>query len=99
MAIPEVQMDEVHLGSKVQAFIGKTTKTMSAPFSFPDTTLLITHYNRSASLERLLASFRALDCNFSEVLVSDDGSKPEQLEKLRSLQPVYSFRLVTSPKN
>ncbi len=72
---------------------------MSANYSFPDTTLLITHYNRSASLERLLASFKALSCNFAEIVISDDGSKPEQLDKVEALRPAYNFRLVTTPQN
>ncbi len=72
---------------------------MNVSNSFPEITLLITHYNRSASLERLLASFKELNCSFGEIIVSDDGSKPEQLAKLNAIQPVYNFRLVTTPKN
>ena len=66
---------------------------------FDKVTLLITHYNRSESLERLLASFVSLNCNFDDIVVSDDGSKPENLEKVRALQPKYHFRLITTPKN
>ncbi|MET4082107.1 glycosyltransferase involved in cell wall biosynthesis [Pedobacter sp. UYP30] len=66
---------------------------------FDDISLLITHYNRSESLENLLASFRRLYCTFGETVVSDDGSKPEHLEKLRQLQGLYSFKLITTPKN
>jgi glycosyltransferase involved in cell wall biosynthesis len=72
---------------------------MSASFTFPDTTLLITHYNRSSSLERLLSSFKDLNCEFGEIVISDDGSGTEQLDKLKSIQSRYKFRLVTSPKN
>lgn len=65
----------------------------------PGVTLLITHYNRSASLERSLKAFRELNCSFEDIVVSDDGSKPEHLERLRELQREYSFRLVTTPVN
>lgn len=64
-----------------------------------DVTLLITHYNRSASLERLLKSFAEQGYIFGDTVVSDDGSKPEQVENLRKLQEKYGFNLVTTPKN
>jgi len=67
--------------------------------AFPGVTLLITHYNRSASLGRLLASFKALDCRFDDIVVADDGSKPDQQEQLKQLQTLYNFNLVLSPKN
>lgn len=66
---------------------------------FPDVTLLVTHYNRSASLERLLAAFRQLDCSFENIVVSDDGSRPEHLAHIRSMQAQYAFHLVTTPVN
>lgn len=62
-------------------------------------TLLVTHYNRSSSLERLLMAFDELDCTFEDVIVSDDGSSFEQQELLRRLQETYPFRLITSPEN
>jgi glycosyltransferase involved in cell wall biosynthesis len=62
-------------------------------------TLLITHYNRSSSLERLLKTFAEQEITFGDIVLSDDGSKPEHLEKLRSLQPAYKFRLITTPVN
>ncbi|WP_353720654.1 glycosyltransferase [Dyadobacter sp. 676] len=68
-------------------------------YQFPDTTLLITHYNRSGSLERLLATFESLECRFADIVVSDDGSRPEHLEKVRALGGRYNFRLVTTPEN
>ena len=61
--------------------------------------LLITHYNRSASLERLLRSFRDIGVVFAKVVVSDDGSQPEHLEKLTQLQSDFRFQLVTTPVN
>ncbi len=72
---------------------------MADSFYFKGVTLLITHYNRSSSLERLLAAFNKLQCTFEDIVVSDDGSKPEHLESIRSLQSSYSFRLITSPHN
>ena len=68
-------------------------------FVFEEVTLLITHYNRSRSLARLLNAFRALNISFGDVVVSDDGSKPENLEKVRDLQQDFSFRLITTPVN
>lgn len=66
---------------------------------FSEVSLLITHYNRSASLERLLKTFEELGCSFGETVVSDDGSKPEHIEKLKELQDRFKFRLITSPVN
>ena len=66
---------------------------------FKQVTLLITHYNRSSSLERLLQTFAAQKITFGDIVVSDDGSKPEHLEKLESLKDQLSFRLITTPKN
>jgi len=66
---------------------------------FGTITLLITHYNRSQSLERLLKTFSDQEIAFGDIVVSDDGSRPEHLAKLRSLQSSYPFRLVTTPIN
>lgn len=68
-------------------------------YSFPDVTLLVTHYNRSRSLQRLLESFRKLEFVFGGIVVSDDGSKPEHLEILHKLEKEYHYTLVTTPKN
>jgi glycosyltransferase involved in cell wall biosynthesis len=72
---------------------------MNDRYFFPGVTLLVTHYNRSSSLERLLANFRDLGCRFEDRVVSDDGSKPEHVEKLHALAPVYNYRLITAKKN
>lgn len=72
---------------------------MTEAFHYPGVTLLITHYNRSGSLERLLANFRKLNCFFDDIVVSDDGSKPEHVEKIKALHSTYTFRLITTPKN
>src|SRR5690349_18417419 len=66
---------------------------------FKDVTLLVTHYNRSHSLEHLLQSFRNINCMFEDVVVSDDGSKPEHLNYLWQLQKQYTFRVITTPVN
>lgn len=66
---------------------------------FKTITLLITHYNRSQSLERLLKSFAAQAIFFGDIVVSDDGSKPEHITYLKAIEPLYNFRLITTPKN
>jgi glycosyltransferase involved in cell wall biosynthesis len=70
-----------------------------AKINFKDITLLITHYNRSKSLERLLHAFEELDCYFDDILVSDDCSSFEHLTHLRKLQNQFPFRLITAEKN
>jgi glycosyltransferase involved in cell wall biosynthesis len=72
---------------------------MANTYHFNDVSLLVTHYNRSRSLERLLNSFKNLGISFADIVVSDDGSKPEHLHYLESLQDVLGFRLVTTEKN
>jgi glycosyltransferase involved in cell wall biosynthesis len=72
---------------------------MSEHFTFPDITLLITVYNRSRSLERLLSAFNDLNCHFEDIVVSDDGSKPEHLAAIQALQSRFPFRLITTQKN
>lgn len=66
---------------------------------FSSTTLLITHYNRSRSLQRLLQSFADQGIKFGDIVVSDDASKTEHLEKLKELQKTFNFRLITTAKN
>lgn len=72
---------------------------MHPSYSFPAITLLVTHYNRSASLERLLKSFQDLNCHFGDIVVSDDGSQSEHIAILKDLATKYSFRLITTSKN
>src|SRR4051812_3463222 len=72
---------------------------MSTALSFPGVTLLITHYNRSSSLERLLDKMRQLQCGFDDIVVSDDASNQAHQEQLKALQAVYNFNLVTTPVN
>ncbi len=67
--------------------------------SLPEITLLTSHYNRSQSLARLLQTVEDLGLQFGEIIVSDDGSRPEHLERLQSLQREQGFTLLTVPKN
>lgn len=66
---------------------------------FPDITLLVTTYNRSKSLNNLLSKFKAKEITFGDIVVSDDGSKPEHVQAIRALQSTYDFRLITAEKN
>ncbi|MEJ7557794.1 MAG: glycosyltransferase [Pedobacter sp.] len=66
---------------------------------FEGVTLLITHFNRSESLERLLLSFKSLDCSFEHIIVSDDKSSDETISKLKALAEKYNFSLLTTPVN
>ena len=68
-------------------------------YLFADVSLLITHYNRSASLEKLLSTFREKRCAFAEIIVSDDGSTQEHLTCLRHLQQEYDFKLIVAAVN
>jgi glycosyltransferase involved in cell wall biosynthesis len=66
---------------------------------FNEITLLVTHYNRSMSLERLLKSFKERQIRFKEIVVSDDGSKIEHLKNLELFKDKYGIRLVLAEKN
>ena len=68
-------------------------------YSFSDISLLVTHYNRSSSLQRLLQSLSKLNCTFGEIIVSDDGSSAEQVSKLKALSGLLGFKLITSDNN
>ena len=70
-----------------------------ATLHFGNVTLLVTHYNRSRSLERLLQSFKKLGISFGAIVVSDDGSEPSHLDYLKLLQKGLDFRLITTEKN
>jgi glycosyltransferase involved in cell wall biosynthesis len=66
---------------------------------FSDVTLLITHYNRSSSLERLVRAFKELGVGFGEIIVSDDCSEALHLNHLISIKDEFNFTLVTVPVN
>jgi glycosyltransferase involved in cell wall biosynthesis len=68
-------------------------------YEFQDLTLLITHYNRSSSLARLLSTFKMQNCHFGDIVVSDDGSKPEHLSQLENLKSEYGFQLIKASVN
>ncbi|MFT4031631.1 MAG: glycosyltransferase [Siphonobacter sp.] len=62
-------------------------------------TLLVTHYNRSNSLKNLLDNLENLGIAFENIIVSDDGSKPEHQKALQVLQAKYNFKLITTSIN
>lgn len=66
---------------------------------FNDISLLITNYNRTKSLGRLLEGIKKLDIQFHEIVISDDGSKPEHIKLLENLQKLYPLTIITTPKN
>jgi glycosyltransferase involved in cell wall biosynthesis len=72
---------------------------MNKGYHFEDVTLLITHYNRSSSLARLVNALNELGCSFEEIVVSDDGSAAPYLQEVRRLADTTGFRLVESPIN
>ncbi|MVM34781.1 glycosyltransferase [Spirosoma sp. HMF4905] len=72
---------------------------MIQTYYFPDVTLLITHYNRSHSLENLLITFQRLNCRFGDIVVSDDCSKEPHRTYLTQLQHTWGFQLITTPVN
>ncbi len=77
--------------------ISQMTENSSQHIS--DVTLLITHYNRSESLKRLLTTIRNYNITFDEVIVSDDGSRPEHVRNLQSLQTEFGFTLIAAEVN
>lgn len=72
---------------------------MNERYYFEDVSLLITHYNRSHSLERLLQAFKEQEITFREIIVSDDCSEPAHQSRLKELQKLYYFCLIGSPQN
>jgi glycosyltransferase involved in cell wall biosynthesis len=72
---------------------------MAESVFFDEITLLVTHYNRSLSLERLLKSFEDRQIRFNEIVVSDDGSQSEHLNRLNQLKEKFGFSLICADKN
>jgi glycosyltransferase involved in cell wall biosynthesis len=66
---------------------------------FGNVSLLITHYNRSQSLQRLLHAFDTLKVSFAEIIISDDCSKTTHLSELRKLAKQFPCKLITTPQN
>lgn len=69
------------------------------PYQFLNIALLITHFNRSQSLERLLQAFKEQQTTFGEIIVSDDDSNFKHQTKLNQLQTIYGFILIGTSKN
>ncbi|MBE9602493.1 glycosyltransferase [Pedobacter sp. MC2016-24] len=67
--------------------------------NFSEISLLITVYNRSSSLERLLKSFADLGIKFGEIVVSDDGSSAFHLSKMDSFISSYGIMLIKTEHN
>jgi glycosyltransferase involved in cell wall biosynthesis len=66
---------------------------------FTGVTLLITHFNRSKSLLRLLETLNKIFITFDEIIVSDGGSSDEHMLHVEELQQQFGFTLLTSPSN
>ena len=66
---------------------------------FEKVSLLITHYNRSSSLERLLKTFKDQKISFKEIVVSDDASMALHHQRLTELSEEYQFTLVSANVN
>ncbi|RYZ99053.1 MAG: hypothetical protein EOP47_17840 [Sphingobacteriaceae bacterium] len=57
-----------------------TTDKTHTPLHINDLTLMITHFNRTQSLRRLLSTLKNYRISFDEIIVSDGGSNPENLQ-------------------
>lgn len=68
-------------------------------YFFENVSLLITHYNRSKSLHRLLEAMQKLNVTFGEIVVSDDRSSYAHLQNLLEYQKIFNFKLITAPVN
>jgi glycosyltransferase involved in cell wall biosynthesis len=66
---------------------------------YPQVTLMITHYNRSRSLDRLLEHFSKMNSSFKDIIVSDDGSKKEHLDYIEQIKDKYNATIITTSKN
>ena len=80
----------------------KDLKMLTDPIkltAFDEVTLLITHYNRSSSLERLLNKFKDLNVKFKETIVSDDASDPIHFNHIKGLKDKFKFTLISSQVN
>lgn len=72
---------------------------MKSVYNFPQISLLITHYNRTNSLERLLTTFNDLNCHFGEIVISDDFSDDNHISRLQELSKIFNFNIILSTKN
>jgi glycosyltransferase involved in cell wall biosynthesis len=72
---------------------------MNQEIFFKDVSLLITHYNRSSSLKRLLQTFKDQHISFTEIIVSDDASNEQHLNHMLEFQKEFKFTLITTKRN
>lgn len=66
---------------------------------FSEISLLITVYNRSSSLERLLNAFSELKVQLGEIIVSDDFSSDYHYTKMLEIQKRFDFQLIRPARN
>ncbi|SEL34003.1 glycosyltransferase [Parapedobacter koreensis] len=66
---------------------------------FEKISLLVTHFNRSKSLERLLLKLKEIGISFHEIIVSDGGSEFDHLQYIEGLKKHTEFTLLTTPVN
>ncbi|MEM7550904.1 MAG: glycosyltransferase [Bacteroidota bacterium] len=66
---------------------------------YSNVALLVTHFNRSKSLERQFKTFKDLNIEFGEIIVSDDASEEEHIKVLEELKQDYDFKLVKAKQN
>ncbi|MES2457714.1 MAG: glycosyltransferase [Bacteroidota bacterium] len=64
-----------------------------------DITLLVTHFNRSESLSRLLQTLSNIGLSFTEIIISDGGSNDKHLNEVIRLRDVYNYTLLTTEEN
>src|SRR5690606_5308730 len=68
-------------------------------YHFSDITLLVTHYNRSESLERLLRRLKELRFVFDRIIISDDGSENFHLAQLERLKCEFKIEVLRAERN
>lgn len=73
--------------------------TINLNQNISEVTLLITHFNRSESLRRLLKEIQAYNALFHEVIVSDGGSNEIHIKNVHQLHDEFNFTLLTSETN
>ncbi len=66
---------------------------------FEKISLLVTHFNRSKSLERLLHKLNEIGISFYEIIVSDGGSEADHLQHVEALKKHTEFTLLTTTVN
>lgn len=72
---------------------------MGVLHNYSQVALLITHFNRSQSLKRLLQTIDKQNFIFGEIIVSDDGSELYHQTELKQLRAEFGFKLIESSGN